>query len=103
MFTLDKQTVIGALKSTGSKDPDVLYAKKSELIQRSQGLRAYSWIQMVVGVLLCFNQIGAFLGVPLVLLGLWLRRKMGENIKIADAALAQYLESIGVNTQSAAA
>lgn len=103
MLTLDKQTVIGALKSTGSKDPDVLYAKKSELIQQSQGLRAYSWIQMVVGLLLCFTRAGAFVGVPLFLIGLWLRIKMGENLRIADAALAEYLESIGIKTQSAAA
>ncbi|MBS1853449.1 MAG: hypothetical protein JST79_21335 [Acidobacteria bacterium] len=96
MFTLNKQIVLGALKSTGSKDPDVLYAKKSELIQMSKGMRGYSWIPMICGVLLCITIIGAFIGIPALIVGIWLRMKANKNLKLADEALAEYLQSLGI-------
>jgi hypothetical protein len=102
MFTLNKQIVLGALKSTGSKDPDVLYAKKSELIQMSKGMRGYSWIPMITGVLLCLTIIGAFIGVPAFLVGVWLRVKSGKNLKVADETLEEYLVSIGAKESAPA-
>lgn len=96
MFTLNKQIVLGALKSTGSKDPDVLYAKKSELIQMSKGMPGYSWIPMICGVLLCITIIGAFIGIPALIVGIWLRMKANKNLKLADEALAEYLQSLGI-------
>jgi len=96
MFSVDKQAVLGALKSTGSYDPDVLYAKKNELIQMSKGMKGYSWIPLIAGTLLCITIIGAFVGIPTVLIGWYLRSKAKKNMKIADETLTEYLESIGV-------
>jgi hypothetical protein len=96
MFTVDKQAVLGALKSTGSYDPDVLYAKKNELIQMSKGMKGYSYIPFIAGTLLCLTIIGAFIGVPTIIVGWYLRSKAKKNMKVADETLAEYLESIGV-------
>ena len=57
-FSLDKQTVIGALKASGSKDPDVLYTTKKKLIEQPRVLHPYSWIPMICGVLLSLTIIG---------------------------------------------
>ena len=69
MFTIDKQTVLGTLKATGSQDPDVLYNAKTQLVQMSKGMRGYSWIPMICGVLLTVTVIGAFVGIPAFLVG----------------------------------
>ena len=102
MFTIDKQTVLGTLKATGSQDPDVLYNAKTQLVQMSKGMRGYSWIPMICGVLLTVTVIGAFVGIPAFLVGLWLRIKSGKNLKIADETLEEYLQSIGVKSRLAA-
>jgi hypothetical protein len=39
---LDQQQVIGALKSTGSIDPEVLYLKKEEMLSESQKVKTAS-------------------------------------------------------------
>ena len=102
MFTIDKQTVLGALKATGSHDPDVLYNAKTQLVQMSKGMRGYSWIPMICGVFLTITVIGAFVGIPAFLVGLWLRVKSGKNLKIADETLQEYLQAIGVKSRLAA-
>ena len=103
MMSLDKQTVIGALKATGSKDPDVLYAAKKQLIQQVRGLHMYSWIPMISGVLLCLTIIGAFIGIPVLVLGIWLRIKTGKSLRIADEAYQEYLGVVGARPDMAAA
>ena len=103
MMSLDKQTVVGALKATGSKDADVLYAAKKQLIQQCRTLHMYSWIPMFCGVLLCLTIIGAFIGIPALALGIWLRIKTGKSLRIADEAYNEYVSSVGAAPAMAAA
>lgn len=95
MLSLDKQTVIGALKASGSKDPDVLYTTKKQLIQQCRGLHIYSWIPIICGVLLSLTIIGAFIGLPFLALGIWLRMKTGKSLRIAEETYNEYLAAIG--------
>ena len=99
MFTIDKKTVLGALKLPDRKIRTALNAK-TQLVQMSKGMRGYSWIPMICGVLLTVMVIGAFVGIPAFLVGLWSRIKSGKNLKIADETLEEYLQSIGVKVGS---
>ena len=91
-----KQQVIGALKATGSTDPDVLFAAKQELLDQYRPLKMMSFIPMFCGALLCLTVIGAFIGVPMIVLGWWLRRKSKRNLATVEDGFSEYLGSIGV-------
>ena len=103
MLSLDKQTVIGALKASGSKDPDVLYTTKKKLVEQCRGLRIYSWVPIISGVLLSLTIIGAFIGIPVLVLGIWLRMKTGKSLRIAEEAYNEYLQAVGAQPSMAAA
>jgi len=103
MLSLDRQTVIGALKASGSKDPDVLYTTKKKLIEQTRGLRMWSWIPIICGVLLSLTIIGAFLGIPMIIIGVWLRMKTGKNLRMVDEAYNEYLNSVGAPPAMSAA
>lgn len=103
MLSLDKQTVIGALKASGSKDPDVLYTTKKKLVEQCRGLRIYSWVPIISGVLLSLTIIGAFIGIPVLVLGIWLRMKTGKSMRIADDAYNEYLAAVGAQPSMVAA
>jgi hypothetical protein len=103
MFTVDKQTVIGMLKATGSRDYDVLYAQKTSMLQLSRGLRTYGLVAMITGGAVSLTLILAVIGIPCGLFGWWLWHKGKKNIRIADEAFSEYLESIGMKVEAAAA
>lgn len=98
MLSLDKQAVIGALKASGSKDPDVLYTTKKQLIEQCRGLHMYSWIPIICGVLLSLTIIGAFIGLPALAVGIWLRMKTGRSLRVAEEAYNEYLSSVGARS-----
>ena len=91
-----KQQVIGALKATGSSDPDVLFACKQELLDQYKPLKMMSLIPVICGALLCLTVIGAFIGVPMIVLGWWLRRKSNRNLATVEEGFTDYLNSVGV-------
>ena len=103
MFSLDKQTVTGALKASGSKDPDVLYATKKKLIDQVRGMHMYSWVPMIAGVLLSLTIIGAFIGIPVLILGIWMRMKTSKSLRLAEEAYQEYLAAVGAHTGMATA
>ena len=91
-----KQQVVGALKATGSSDPDVLFACKQELLDQYKPLKMMSLIPVICGALLCLTVIGAFIGVPMIVLGWWLRRKSTRNLATVEDGFTEYLGAIGV-------
>jgi len=103
LSTAAKPQVIGALKATGSTDPDVLFAAKQDLLDQYKPLKTMSLIPIICGALLCLTVIGAIGGVPLILLGWWLRRKCNRNIATVEEGFSDYLSSIGVKAPNVAA
>lgn len=89
-LNLDKQTVIGTLKATGSMDPDVLHAKKKAILQAAKFPRMAGVYVMVLGGLLTLTILGAFLGIPLLILGWWMRRRGVRSVKNVEAAFAEF-------------
>jgi hypothetical protein len=100
---LEKQQVIGALKATGSSDPDVLYARKEELLAESRKMKLLGIFPIIVGVAMSLTVIGAVVGIPVILFGLFVKKRIRTNIETAESALAEYLASIGGRTQAATA
>lgn len=102
MFSVSKQQILGALKATGSKDPDVLFAAKEGAVAQIKPLRTMSLIPIICGVLLSLTLIGAFVGIPFALFGAWLRWKVGKSLKLADETYREHLTAIGAAPRAAA-
>jgi hypothetical protein len=93
---LDVQSVIGALKSTGSQDSDVLYAQKKQLLAPASQLKLLGMILMGGGALLTITVIAAILGIPLAIFG-WFCWSFGKkNIAAVEAGYSQYASSLGL-------
>ena len=95
LSTATTPQVIGALKATNSKDVDVLFAAKQDLLDQYRPLKMMSMIPIISGALISLTVIGAIIGVPLIALGIWLRRKCKRNMTTVESAYDQYLSSIG--------
>lgn len=90
---LDKQSVLGTLKSIGTRDPDVLYAQKQKLLAPSKSLKTASYVIIGCSVLLTITIVAAFAGIPFGLFGLWIWRFSSKNIATVEAAYSEYLAS----------
>lgn len=90
---LDRPTVIGYLKSTGSHDPDVLHAQKAEIVSAAKFPKLAGIYLMVMGGLLTITILGAFIGIPLLALGWWVRGRGVGNLKVVESAYTEYVGS----------
>lgn len=91
---LSHQQVIGTLRSTGSINPDVLFAKKEELLAETRRLKLLGVVPLIAGTILTVTLIGGIVGVPMLIVGFSVRSAYKHNIALTDAALAEYLQSI---------
>jgi hypothetical protein len=99
---LDKQQVLGALKATGSFDQDVLYARKEEMLAESKKMKMLGTFPIVMGVVMCLTIIGAPVGIPFLIFGFWVRKRIRTNTQTADSAYGEYLNSINPVGRAAA-
>ena len=87
---MNRQRVIGFLKASGTRDPDILSLQKQKLITPNKNLKVGSFGFIILGVLL-LPLLGA--GIPVILLGIWMYRFGEKNIKVVEAAYSEYLAS----------
>lgn len=92
---LDKQSVIGTLKASGSRDPDVLHAQKAALLGPLKIPRIAGVICILSGAFLTLTLIGAFIGIPMILFGWWFWRRGGKNIAAVESGYTEYLATLG--------
>ena len=85
------EEIRGALKATGSKDPDVLYAAKEQFASFHRPLKWFGIWGMVCGVLMTLMIILAPLGIPLFILGVFWFKRAKKNNEIIEAAYADYI------------
>ena len=90
---IDKQSVIGTLKATGSRDSDILHAQKAKLLAPNNNLKILSYILIGGGALLSLTVILAIAGIPLALFGIWMWRFSSKNIAAIEAGYSEYLAS----------
>lgn len=88
---LDKQMVLGFLKSTGSRDPDVLHTQKASLMSAARFPKMVGIYLMVLGGLMTVLILTAFIGIPMLGLGWWLRGRGNQNVKIVEDTYNEYL------------
>jgi len=91
---LDKQQVVGALKATQSNDPDVLFARKEELLAETRRLKLLGIVPIVTGIIMTLTIIGAFVGIPVMIFGFWVRGRLKGNIKVADETYADFVNAL---------
>ena len=91
---LTHQQVIGSLRATGSTDPDVLFARKEELLEETKRLRLLGVVPLIVGTILTISIIGAIVGIPMLLVGFSVRKAYKHNIAVTDEALAEYMRTV---------
>lgn len=91
VLVIDKQQMLGTLRATGSKDRDVLYARKQEMIAMSKVMRIMGMLWMVVGLLVSLTIILAVIGLPMAALGFGLWWRGSKNIKIAEATFKEFV------------
>jgi len=87
---LDKQTVIGTLKATGSKDPDILYSQKAKLLAPAKQLKMLAIFMVAVGAFFTITVVLAIAGIPLILFAWWTWRFSKKNIAAVETAFAEY-------------
>jgi len=90
---LDKQSVIGTLKSCGSRDPDVLYAQKQQLLTPAKHLKLLSYLLVGGGALFTVTVILAIAGIPSMIFGWWVYSFSKKNIRTVEAAYTDFLAS----------
>lgn len=91
LVKVDRQAVIGALRATGSRDPDVLHAQKALLLETAGGPLFLGTILMWSGGIATITVILAPLGVPVLLLGWWLRQRGAANVANVEAGFAEFV------------
>jgi hypothetical protein len=90
---LDKQSVIGTLKACGSRDPDVLFAQKQQLLTPAQHLKLLGYICLAIGAVFTVTVILAIAGIPAMVFGWWVQRFGKQNIRTVEGAYAEFLAS----------
>jgi len=98
---IEKQQVLGALKATGSSDPDVLYARKEELLAESKRMKLLGIVPIIVGSVVSITIIGAVVGIPAIIFGVVMRKRIRQNIENAETGYAEYLKLIGARVSAA--
>lgn len=96
LSTATKPQVIGALKATNSTDPDVLLAAKEDLLDQYRPLKMMSMVPILCGGLISLTILGAVIGIPLIVLGFFLRRKCKRNMATVESAYDEYLATLGL-------
>lgn len=90
---LDKQRVIGTFRATGSHDPDVLDARKERLMSVVGFPKPAGTFLIGLGAVTSLTVIGAIVGIPMVVAGVWLRRRGVRNIASVQAGFEEYADS----------
>jgi len=88
---LDKQSVIGTLKACGSRDPDVLFAQKQQLLGPAKHLKLLGYICLAGGTFFTVTIVLAIAGIPLMIFGWWLQRFGKQNIGTVENGYAEFL------------
>jgi hypothetical protein len=97
----DERAVIGALKASGSQDPDVLYGVMANAATPLKLFTYAGYAFLSCGILLSLTIIGAFVGIPMAIIGWWMQRKMKHQKRMFDRIFNAYCTENGVKLKAA--
>jgi len=92
---ISKQSVITALRATGTRDPDVLERKRIALRFAARSSWIAGGVLLLIGALLCFLPPGAVAGVPVTLAGAVFGYRGWRNVNAVEAGYAEFVNSSG--------
>jgi hypothetical protein len=84
------QEVVLALRSTGATDEDVLYAAKTEFAEPFRYQKIWGLCLVGLGGVVSITGLGAVIGIPAAVIGVWMWRKGARNLAVVDMAFSQY-------------
>jgi len=90
---LEKQMVIGYLKSAGSRDPDVLHTQRAQLLSLAKFPKFAGVYLMLIGALCTILILLAPIGIPVLVLGWWTRRRGIRNLEAVEAGWSEFMSS----------
>ncbi len=90
---LEKPMVVGYLKSAGSRDPDVLHTQKAHLTSLAKFPKHVGVYFMILGALCTVLILLAPIGIPLLFLGWWTRRRGVRNLEAVDAGWREFMQA----------
>lgn len=90
---MDRTAIIGALQAAGTRDPDVLHARMSELRGASRVVRSAGWLLLAAGVVVMSLVNPLWLGSPLIAIGAVLRHRGARNIRTIESGYAEFVKS----------
>jgi hypothetical protein len=91
---VDQQTVVGTLKATGSRDPDVLHAHKETMLAPYKNLKRLAIIGAVAGGVFTISIFMAWFGIPLLIASWLLWRFQAKQVANVEAGYALYQASV---------
>lgn len=91
--TVDRMSVIMTLRAAGSRDPDVLRARKELLVRAARWPQYLGFASMLLGVLLSIGRPGPVAGVPVAVIGWWLWRRGVRNVTAVESAYSEFVKS----------
>lgn len=89
--SIETQRVVSVLEATGSRDPDVLYAQKLELLGAARRPLVIGTLLLMIGIAGSVTVVFAPIGIPVALFGWSLRRRGVTNVSNVQAGFAQYM------------
>ena len=99
--SISEQAALGLFKSSGSRDPDVLYAQKETMIAPYKNLKRLAIICYVGGGIFTAMIFMAWFGIP-VLLGAWFTwRFQARQTANIEAAYTKYMATVNGSGQGA--
>jgi hypothetical protein len=90
-ISIDQQTAFGTFKSTGSRDPDVIYAQKQTILAPYTNLKRMAVVGFVSGGIFTAMIFMAWFGIPILIASWLLWRFQAKQIANVEAGYAQYL------------
>jgi hypothetical protein len=93
LLKLDKPQVIGYLKAAGTRDPDVLYTHKQRLLTAAKFPKHVGTYIMLMGALCTLMILLAPIGIPLLFIGWFMRRRGHSNVEAVEAGFTEFAGS----------
>ena len=88
---LEKSIVIGYLESAGSRDPDILHDQKTRLLSLARFPKRVGIYLMLTGLVFTLAILFAPIGIPVVVVGWWTRRRGVRNLEAVEAGWAEFM------------
>ena len=90
---ISKQSVITALRATGTRDPDILDRKRLALRSAARASGIAGGVLVLIGAALCLLPPGFLAGIPVILAGAVFSHRGWRNVNAVEAGYAEFVNS----------